>query len=437
MKRILGITLVVMVVLLSAAVTVSARGKKEAVKLTVWMNGADSLIGPTEQQKPQEEWYITQAFKRFEKANPGVAVELVVQADQGAAHTNFKTAGLAGNAPDVANLWTGQPMFALKEVILPLDKLVPADDLKKIVGWESVRDGFTADGTILGYPAAQNQICHMLYNKAIVKKAGMDWEANPPRTMKEWDDALAKIKSIGVTPILVDEAAQGVPWFFCWVADYWWAQLTGNAQIVAETMGQKKFSDDAGYLKVLEYYRQMYTKGFFRKDMLTANDSFSLFLQGKGALWPAVTSFLADAEKSLGADCGVLLPPDFDGASTLKDSTIGGPGQSFVVAKNTKNPKLAVKLISFLNSRAEVLEAQKINRYPIVRNDITPEQMGWQPGSNIAKLQGYATTYNYWVDNLLTSGPAEIFYGQTGLVAAGKMTPKQYLEAMDKKAAAQ
>ena len=79
----------------------------------------------------------------------------------------------------MANLWTGQPIFAMKEIILPLDELVPADDLKKIVGWESVRDGFKPDGTILGYPAAQNQICHMLYNKAIVKKAGLDFEASP------------------------------------------------------------------------------------------------------------------------------------------------------------------------------------------------------------------------------------------------------------------
>jgi raffinose/stachyose/melibiose transport system substrate-binding protein len=425
----------VLLVLLVVGVA-DARGKKEAVKLTVWMNGADSLIGPTEQQKPQADWYISQAFKRFEKANPGVTIELVVQADQGAAHTNFKTAGLAGNAPDVANLWTGQPIFQLKEVILPLDKLVPADDLKKIVGWESVREGFQANGTILGYPAAQNQICHMLYNKALVKKAGLDFEANPPRTMADFEAALAKLKASGTTPILVDEASQGVPWFFCWVADYWWTQQTTNAGILDETYGKKKFADDKGLLSVLDMYRSWYVKGYFRKDMTTSTDSFSQFLQGKGAIWPAVTSFLADAEKSLGADCGVLLPPDWSPNSGLVNSTVGGPGQSFVVAKNSKHPELAVKLISFLNSRAEVLEAQKIDRWPIVRTDVTPEEMGWAPGSNIAKLHKYSATYNYWVDNLLTSGPAEVFYTQTSLVAVGKLTPKQLAEEMDKKAEA-
>jgi raffinose/stachyose/melibiose transport system substrate-binding protein len=435
MKRLYSLCILA-VFLLAAFLIVSCAAPKQ-IKLTVWMNGADSLIGPTEQQKPQDQWYISQAFRRFEKANPGVTIELVVQADQGAAHTNFKTAGLAGNAPDVANLWTGQPIFALKDVILPLDKLVPADDLKYIVGWESVRDGFKPDGTILGYPAAQNQICHMLYNKALVKKAGLDFEANPPKTLAEFDAALAKIKASGTTPILVDESAQGVPWFMCWVGDYWWTQVTTNQGILDETYGRKKFADDKGFLQALDFYRSMYVKGYFRKDMATANDSFSQFLQGKGAIWPAVTSFLADAEKSLGADLGVLLPPEMDPNATLVNSTVGGPGQSFVVAKNTKYPEMAVKLISFLNSRAEVLAAEKINRWPIVRTDITPEEMGWAPDSNIAKLHKYSSTYNYWVDNLLTSGPAEVFYQQTVLVAIGKMTPKELAEAMDKKTAAQ
>ena len=421
-------------VLLLAALALVACAPKQAVKLTVWMNGADSFIGPNEQQKPQEQWYISEAFRRFEKANPGVTLELVVQADQNAAHTNFKTAGLAGNAPDVANLWTGMPIFAMKDVILPLDKLVPADDLKKIVGWESVRDGFKADGTILGYPAGQNQICFMMYNKAIVKKAGMDWEANPPRTIKDFDAGLAKIKGIGITPILVDEAAQSVNWFFTWICDYWWAQLTGNENIFAETLGQKKFADDQGFLKVLAYYRTLYTNGYFRKDLSTSTDSFTQFINGKGAIWPSVTAQLADAEKALGADLGVLMPPEFDAGAKLQNSTIGGPGQSLVVAKNTKYPSLAVKLISFLNSKAEVLAAEKVNRYPVVRNDITSQELGWAADSNIAKIQKYATTYNYWVDNQLTPDVANVFYIQCVLVATGKMTPAQFASEMDKKA---
>jgi raffinose/stachyose/melibiose transport system substrate-binding protein len=406
---------------------------KEAVKMTIWIHGSDSFIGPTEQQKPQDQWYISQALRRFEKANPGVSIELVVPPDQTVSHQNFNTAVLAGNAPDVANLWTGQPIYTRKNLIKAIDDLVPKADLKGIWGWESVRYNFDPKGTLLGYPAGQNQICFMMYNKALVRKAGLDFEAAPPRTIQDFDAALAKIKAAGITPIVVDEAAQGVPWFLCWVGDYWWAQLTGNATIVQEDAGQKKFADDQGLLKTLEYYHSLYTKGYFRPDLSTSNDSFTQFLQGNGAIWPAVPSFLADAEKTLGADLGVLMPPEYDPNAKLKNSTIGGPGQSLVMPRNGKHPELGVKLMSFLNSKAEYLASQKINTYPTVRTDVTIQELGWKPDSNIAKLYKYVGTYNFWVDNLLRSpGPADVYYPEGSLVAVGKMTPLQFAQEMDK-----
>jgi len=91
--------------------------------------------------------------------------------------------------------------------------------------------------------------------------------------------------------------------------------------------------------------------------------------------------------------------------AALQNSCIGGPGQGLVVAKNSKAPKVAAKLLSFLNSKAEVLASQKIHSYPILRTDITLQELGWTEGSNIAKIYPYSKTYNYWVDNLLTSGP--------------------------------
>ena len=62
--------LLVMAVLLGVA----GCKKKEPAKLTVWVPARDAYIGPDEQKKAQEEWYISQAFRRFEKANPGTTV---------------------------------------------------------------------------------------------------------------------------------------------------------------------------------------------------------------------------------------------------------------------------------------------------------------------------------------------------------------------------
>jgi len=89
--------------------------------------------------------------------------------------------------------------------------------------------------------------------------------------------------------------------------------------------------------------------------------------------------------------------------------------------------------MSFLNSKAEYLASQKINLYPTVRTDVTIQELGWKPDSNIAKLYKYARTYNFWVDNLLRSpGPADVYYPQGSLVAVGKMTPLQFAQEMDK-----
>jgi len=424
--------LLILVLLPSLFAKGSQESTTEAITLTVWINNSDSYIGPEEQKLPQDQWYISKAFKRFEAQNPGVRIELTVPPDQEGAHQSFKAAGLAGSAPDIANLWTGQSIFAMKDVIRPLDDLIPADDLKNIGGWESVRDGFKPDGVILGYPASQNQICFFLYNKKIIKDAGLDFEARPPKTIEEFDAACAKIKAIGKQPIVVDES---FPWFVCWIANYWWAQVTGGDVISEETIGLKKFSDDKGLLDTLVYYNKLYKNGYLNQDMGTSADSWNRFLQREAAMFPAVTSFLSDAEKTLGADAGVILPPEFSASAKIKNSTIGGPGQSMVVSKNSKHPELAVKLLSFLNSKKEVLEAQKVMPVPPVRTDLTISELGWAPDSNIAKLFKVSSSYIYWIDNRLTSPVADVFYKLVPLVGLGKITPKEFVAAMDKAAA--
>lgn len=422
--------LVVSLLLVFSSLVFAKEASKEKVTLTVWINESDSYIGPEEPMLSQDQWYISQAFKRFEAAHPGVTIELYVPPDQEGAHQSFKATVLAGTAPDVANLWTGQAIFNLKDVILPLDDLVPQEDLKNIWGWESVRLDFKPDGPILGYPASQNQLCFLLYNKSIVRKAGLDFEKNPPRTFEEFDYALRKIKELGVDPIVVNES---FPWFFCWISDYWWAQVTGSEAIRAATLGQKKkkFSEDKGLLNALSYYRLLYKNGFFNQDMGTSVDAWNRFLQGQGGMTPVVASFLSDAERALGADAGVLMPPDTAGAN-ITNSTIGGPGQCLVVAKSSKHPKLAVELISFLNSKEEVIRAQKVHQVPPVRVDLSVEDMGYSPDSNIAFLvKNYSENYIYWIDNLLSAGVAEVFYRLTPLVALGELTPEGLAAKMD------
>jgi ABC-type glycerol-3-phosphate transport system substrate-binding protein len=424
------------IVVLAFGVLVSffACAKKEPKKLTIWVPGRDSYIGPDEQKKAQEDWYISKAFKRFEKANPGVSLELVVEPDAAEAHQTFKAAAVAGNAPDIANLWSGQYVFGIKDAIRPIDDLVPKADLTNLVGWETMRDGFKADGALYGYAGYTATLCFLFYNKDLVKKAGLDFEANPPRTTQEFDVALEKIKKTGVIPIVTDES---FPWFNLYIAVYWWYQTSGPERILKDCLGQEKFSEDKGLLDMLEYYHSLYQKGYVNRDASTSTDYWAKFLQGKAAITPQVSLVMTDAITALGADkVGILSPPDIDPKAPFGTGKIvGGTGGALVVSKNSKNPDLAVKFLSFISSKAEVLTLLKSQAFVPIRKDITPAEMGYTAGSIQEKMYSFKDKYVYFVDNILTPGVVDEYYKMCPLVLVGKMTPKQFAADLDAKAA--
>jgi raffinose/stachyose/melibiose transport system substrate-binding protein len=428
----INVMLIVATVFLTVGCSSTPKSTTQPVKLTVWINGRDSFIGPSEQTLPQDQWYISQAIKRFEAANPGVTVELVVQSDALQAHQTFRTAGLAGNAPDIANLWAGQFIFALRDVTQDISKYIPQSDRDNLLGWDTVTLDFKAGNPIIGYPTPDNQMCFFLYNKQIIKAAGLDFDTNPPRTMDDFMAAMEKIKNAGYIPMAADEGA-GYPYYFFYIAAYWWAQQNGVEPILAEDQGKANYADDQALLAALNAYHEIYAKGYMNQDAATSSDSFNKFLQGKVAMFPSVSTFIKDAQDALGADnVGAILPPNISDNAIIKDGLIGGPGQSLVVSKNSTNPEMAVKFMSFLNSKDEVLLLNKVQVKVPIRKDVTAADLGYQPGSIGEKLIGWSSQYIFWIDNSLSSVVVDDFTKQLPLVLTGKMTPQDLMQQLDK-----
>ena len=424
--------LIVMSILLATAGCASPQAA-EPQKLTIWINGRDSFIGPNEQQLPQDQWYISQAIKRFEAANPGVTIELVTQADAYAAHQMFRTAGLAGNAPDIANLWAGQFIFPLQEVITPLNDKIPQADRDNLLGWDTDTIGFKEGNPILGYPTPDNQMCIFLYNKKIMQEVGLDYEANPPRTMDAFFADMEKIKNAGYIPIAADEAIDGYAYYFFQIAAYWWVQQNGIEPILAEDTGQANFADDQALLTALNAYHDIWAKGYMNQDAATSSDSWNKFLQGKVAMVPRVNSFVKDAQDALGEEnVGAIIPPDISETAKIKNGTIGGPGQAMVVSKNSKYPDLAVKFMSFLNSKEEVLKLNEFQTKVSIRKDVTEADLGLKPGSIGSKLVKWSKNYVFWVDNELSAPVVDDFNKLLPLVLTGKMTPEELAAQLDK-----
>jgi raffinose/stachyose/melibiose transport system substrate-binding protein len=433
-KRFVHVLITLIVVLSSLLIATGCAGTnaKEPVKLTVWVNGRDSFIGPNEQKLAQDQWYISQAFKRFEAANPGVTVELNVQSDALQAHQNFRTAGLAGNAPDAANLWAGQFIFALRDVTQDIKQYIPKEDLANINGWDTVTLDFKEGNAVIGYPVPNNQVCFFLYNKKIIKESGLDFDKNPPRTMADFMAALETIKSKGFQPMAADEG-QGYTYNFFYVASYWWVQQNGLEPILAEDAGTAKFADDQALLTALHAYQDLYTKGYLNQDAATSADSWNKFLAGEVAMIPNGSFGVKDAQDALGAEnVGAILPPNISDTAKIKDSLIGGPGQSMVVAKNSKNPEMTTKLLSFLNSKDEVLKLGEFQTVVPIRKDITAADLKLEPGTLGDQLFTWSKNYVFWVDNSLSPVVVDDFNKLLPLVLTGKMSPEDLAAQLDK-----
>lgn len=122
-----------------------------------------------------------------------------------------------------------------------------------------------------------------------------------------------------------------------------------------------------------------------------------------------VSSDIPAAVKALGSDCGVIQLPNIPDQAPRKDGQIGGAGEALSISRTAKYPDAAIKFLSFLNSRDEQLAFLKTNAsfFPI-RNDITPEDLGWSSDPILSKLLSWAPRTIYWVDNILNPDSIDV-----------------------------
>jgi ABC-type glycerol-3-phosphate transport system substrate-binding protein len=420
-----------MLVLSTGCAASTPSAGEQPVELNIWINARDSYIAPGEQELSQDQWYITKAFQRFEEANPGITVKLTVSADALQAHQTFRTAALAGNAPDIANLWAGEFIFQLGDVTQDISAYIPQADLDQINGWDTVSLDFKVGNPIIGYPMPNNQVCFFLYNKQIIAASGLDFDNNPPRTIEDFMAAMQQIKDAGYLPMAADEG-QGYPYNFFYIAAYWWVQQNGLEPILAEDRGDANFADDQALLKTLETYNELWAKGYLNQDAATSADSQNKFFAGEVALFPNGSFGVQDAQDALGVEnVGAILPPEISADAVIKNSTIGGPGQSLVVSKNA-HAEAAVKLLSFLNSRDEFLKFSQVQTVMPVRKDISAQDLGIEPGSIAAQMFDWAGRYTFWLDNELSGVVVDDFTKLVPLVLTGKMTPLEFAQQLDK-----
>ena len=412
--------------------TSSEQSVEKEITLTVLHS---AFMMPNEAEKPEKDWEITKLFRNFEKANPGVKVVSQYNSDQAANQNKLKAAVLAGNAPDIVNIYSGYLPTSLKDILIDITPYVSEDDLKLITGWQSVRENLKEDGAILGYPAGGPEIGFLIYNKSLVAAAGVDLEGDArPKTAAEFVEALKKIKATGVIPIVAKDGGYNSAWMFPLGA--WWTQYVGTEQVTSNSLGITKFADDKAFIKTLDFAAQIYKDGLINKDYVSIADPKMVFFNRKAAMFVTGNWDVQDSIDQLGKDAGIYTVPSFDTDVKYPDMAIGGVGQAAAVVSTCKNPEMAVKLLSFINSKENVLRFSKLSGKIPQRTDITAEELGWTGNSVFIKMLDISKDKLFgYNDNAMQPDVMNEYYKQTSLAVIGKISADECAKALDKKAA--
>ena len=229
---------------------------KENIKLTFWVANS---VSADEQKQSQDTWYITKCIERFEKANPGTSIEITLQVDGMQVFQNFKASVVAGNGPDIVDFFAGPTLLSVKDGLIPLNDYISKEERENIIGWEAVSENMDPTKKIYAYPYPGQSWVGISYNKSLIKKAGLDFDANPPRSMEEFDAALEAIKTAGILPFNSDESW---PLMLYYIMNFWWSQKTGLPGILAHNNKETKYADDSGFLDMLSKYQSYYKKGY-------------------------------------------------------------------------------------------------------------------------------------------------------------------------------
>ena len=405
---------------------------EEEIVLKVWV--APSLVSEDEQKMKQEEWYVSRVAKKFEEENPGVKIEFTVVPDQSAAHQTFKAAASTDSGPDIANLWSGQSIFAMEDVILDIKDYIPAEDKELLQGWETVTVGFEEGGPVLGYPVSGNEICGLLYNRAILQEAGLDFDNNPPKTLAEFMEAMGKIKDAGYLPIAAGDDGWNCAYFYGFAS--LWAQQEGNARVASDSTGETKFAEDEAFKESYRFANELYNNGYINEDYQTSPDYNELFLNGEAAFLVTGNYMVATAADALGIEnlgfCGF---PDVSADAVNKNTCIGGPGQCMVVSGQCKNPEMAVKFLSFLNNKENHIDLLAgLSKLPL-RTDVTLEEVGMAEDLVYRQIVKLSENYTYWADNSIVPEVNAEMQKLGSLAITGKMSIDEMAEKLDQKAA--
>jgi len=303
----------------SSTPTASVPAGKVTGTITVWAQGAEAEKLPA-------------LVKGFEKANPGVKVE-VTAIPWPNAHSKYQTAIAGGTTPDVAMMGTTwMPDFANAFQAVPSG----VDTSDMFAGSKSTN---VVKGTTLGVPwYVDSRVIY--YRTDLAKKAGY---ATPPKTFAEFKAMTKAMQTkagakwgVNLAPSGADSFQFAMP--FAWSA--------GASLMNAD--GTKWTLDTPQMAAGLKYYQSFFTDGIADPKVSTAaGGKEAAFVKGTTPVFIDSPAEISAVEAAGGAGFDkkysiMTIPKD-------KSSTSFTGGGNLVVFKKSANSGAAWKLVQYLS----------------------------------------------------------------------------------------
>ncbi len=329
MKRVRGI--VFLLVLAAAALIASPVFAAGPVKIEYWV----------EQESPKVEQYVKGALASFEKANPGITVNLVVTP-----YAQYRDKLLVsiegGTAPDVFlvdQIWNSE--FAAADSIAPLDSYISKAGINPKDFYPGAWASTVWNGKTWGVPSDLDVWSFTYYNKDMFKAAGLNAE-NPPildmddfvKTCEkltkpasgQWALALPGGKSEG-TIVVIDKF------------------IYSNGGSITSDDGRTCTLNSPQVVQALKYYKALEKYAPIGVAAAVREDNLEQFKNKKVAMFwfPQLGQ---DSMGDVSFDWGVTYSPAPKGKKPI--GTLGG--WTMVISKSSPNKDAAFKLVASMTS---------------------------------------------------------------------------------------
>lgn len=268
----------------------------------------------------------------------------------------------------------------------------------------------------------------MLYNKALLKKAGVDM---PPATFEEWVNTTAALKRVGVAGLV---SGWGEMWMADAFASNYAFNILGEDKVMATFRGEIPYTDPA-WIKVFKVFADLRANNMLAQGVVTkvnkdAEQDFALQRAAFAFNGSWCVNVYHDMNPSL--EYGVMLPPVVNKSLPMK--IWGGAGSSFFVNSQSVNKDKAIAFLKWLTAKdQQVYLAEQTKNLPANQLALASIPPILSAFANSMESTTHPTIWSLNEDSLVI----EAFDKGLQSIMIGEKTPEQVANDVQKVKAAQ